>query len=134
MAWLAAGINFVNFMLDANIIIALLGGGPRILRERVERCRPGDISISSIAFAEVALGSWNGKRPSLAVLDQLPRLFQVLPFDHLAARIYAQLPFRRRSFDMLIAAHARSLDVTLITNNEKDFADIPGLNIENWTR
>ncbi len=134
MAWLAAGINFVNFMLDANIIIALLGGGPQILRERVERCRPGDISISSIAFAEVALGSWNGKRPSPAVLDQLPRLFQVLPFDHLAARIDAQLPFRRRSFDMLIAAHARSLDVTLITNNEKDFADIPGLNIENWTR
>jgi tRNA(fMet)-specific endonuclease VapC len=122
------------FMLDANIIIALLGGGPDVLRERVERCRLGDISISSIAFAEVALGTWNGRRRSLVVLDQLPRLFEVVPFDHRAARIYAQLPFPRRSFDMLIAAHARSLDVTLVTNNERDFADLPGLTIENWTR
>ncbi|WP_294195072.1 type II toxin-antitoxin system VapC family toxin [uncultured Sphingomonas sp.] len=124
----------MKFMLDANIIIGLLGGGPDVLRDRVEQCGRGDIVISSIAFAEVALGSWNGKRPSLIVLDQLPRLFDVVPFDHLAARIYAQLPFRRRSFDMLIAAHARSLNVTLITNNESDFAGIPDLRVENWTR
>lgn len=121
-------------MLDANIVIGLLGGGPEPLRERVERCARGDIAISAIAFAEVALGSWNGKRPSLIVLDQLPRLFEVVPFDHLAARLYAQLPFRRHSFDMLIAAHALALDLTLITNNERDFADIPDLRIENWTR
>ncbi|MBB6503626.1 tRNA(fMet)-specific endonuclease VapC [Sphingomonas endophytica] len=124
----------MTFMLDANIIIALLGGGPDVLRERVEACRPGDIAISSIAFAEVALGSWNGKRPSLIVLDQLPRLFEIVPFDLLAARIYAQLKFRRRSFDMLIAAHALSLGLTLVTNNERDFAGIPDLRIENWTQ
>lgn len=123
----------MTFMLDANIVIALLGGGPDVLRARVEECRRGDIAISSIAFAEVALGSWNGKRPSLAILDQLPRLFDVLPFDHLAARVYAQLPFRRRSFDRLIAAHALSIGMTLVTNNERDFADIPGLAVENWT-
>jgi tRNA(fMet)-specific endonuclease VapC len=128
------GTDLVKFMLDANIVIALLGGEPAVLRTRVERCKPGDISISSIAFAEVALGSRNGKRPSLVVLDQLPRLFEVVPFDHLAARIYAQLPVRRHSFDRLIAAHARSLDVTLVTSDERDFADIPGLTIENWTR
>lgn len=123
----------MRFMLDANIVIALLGGEPDVLRRRVEECRPGDITISSIAFAEVAFGSWNGKRPPLVVLDRLPQLFDVLPFDQLAARIYAQLPFRRRSFDMLIAAHAKSLNLTLVTNNERDFTDIPGLMIENWT-
>lgn len=124
----------MKFMLDASIIIGLLGGGPDILRDRVEACRRGDVVISSIAFAEVALGSRNGKRPSLIVLDQLPRLFEIVPFDHRAARMYAQLPFRRRSFDVLIAAHARSLDVALITNNERDFHAIPDLKIENWTR
>jgi tRNA(fMet)-specific endonuclease VapC len=44
------------------------------------------------------------------------------------------LPFRRASYDRLIAAHALSLDLTLITNNEGDFADVPGLRVENWTR
>ena len=124
----------MRFMLDANIVIGLLGGGPDQLRQRVEECDRGDIAISSIAFAEVALGSWNGKRPSLIVLDQLPRFFDILPFDHLAARMYARLPFRRQSFDMLIAAHAIATGLTLVTNNERDFADIPGLATENWTR
>ena len=43
------------------------------------------------------------------------------------------LPFKRRSFDRLIAAQELALDVILVTDNEKDFADIPGLKVENWT-
>ena len=57
----------------------------------------------------------------------------ILPFDEAAARCYAQLPFRRGRFDRLLAAHALSLGSTVITDNEADFADIPGLTIENWT-
>ena len=121
-------------MLDANVVIALLEGQSDALRRRVSICESGDIVISAIAFAEVALGSWRGKRSSLVVLDKLPRTFDVVPFDHLAAKSYAQLPFRRGSYDRLIAAHAISLHLTLITSNERDFADIPGLRVENWTR
>ena len=58
----------------------------------------------------------------------------VMPFDDVAARVYAMIPFKRGSFDRLVAAHALSLDLILVTNNERDFADISGLRIENWTR
>ena len=58
----------------------------------------------------------------------------LLPFDEAAVRAYAALPFRRGSFDRLIAAHALALDLTLVTSNVRDFADIPGLLVENWTR
>jgi len=121
-------------MLDANIVIALLAGEPAALRARVERCRRGDIVISSIALAEVALGSVSGKRPASAVLEQVTRLFDVLAFDKAAAWAYARLSFRRGSFDRLIAAHALATNTILVTNNEHDFAGIPGLAVENWTR
>jgi tRNA(fMet)-specific endonuclease VapC len=57
-----------------------------------------------------------------------------LPFDDAAARAYARMPFRRGRFDRLLAAHALSLDATVVTNNLSDFADIPGLKVEDWTR
>ena len=44
-----------------------------------------------------------------------------------------KLPFKRARFDRLLAAHALSLGVTIITNNEADFADVPELAVENWT-
>lgn len=119
-------------MLDTNIIIALLSGNPAPLIERASACAEGEIVTSAIAFAEAALGSWQGKRPSIIVLDQLGSRIPILPFDQLAAKYYAQLPFRRGSYDRLIAAHALSLGLTLVTQNERDFTDISGLSVENW--
>ena len=121
-------------MLDANTLILLLSGSPRVLQERVANCAEGDLAISAIAFGEVALGSWRGKNPPLMILDELARRVPVLPFDQGAAKQYAQLPFRRGSYDRLIAAHALATGLILVTNNERDFSDIPGLRIENWTR
>ena len=89
---------------------------------------------SSIAYAEIAWGSWNGRLPPLFFLDGFAREVAVMPFDELAARQYARLPFKRGSFDRLIGAHALALGLVLVTNNEADFADIPDLQIENWTR
>jgi tRNA(fMet)-specific endonuclease VapC len=59
---------------------------------------------------------------------------EVLPFDDSAARAYAALPFRRGSFDRLIAAHAIATGRTLVTNNEADFSNVPQLKIENWMK
>jgi tRNA(fMet)-specific endonuclease VapC len=120
-------------MLDANMLIALLSGQPSSLMEHVAECEEGDIVVSVIAFAEVALGSWQGKRPSPTVLEQLSRHVEIVPFDQQAAMAYAQLPFKGGSFDRLIAAHAIALGLTLVTNNEADFTHIPGLRVENWT-
>ena len=79
------------------------------------------------------LGSCKGKRPEpealAAFIDNIP----VLDFDLKAAETYTRLPLRRRSFDRLIAAHALSRDLTVVTDNISDFADIPRLKIENWT-
>ena len=124
----------MKFLLDANTIILLLSGTNDELRARISRCAEGDLAMSAVAFAEVAVGSWNGKKPSLIAVDELARLIPIVPFDGLAAREYARLPFKRGSFDRMIAAHALALDLTLVTDNERDFTEIPGLRVENWTR
>ena len=112
----------MQFLLDANSVILALSGHPRLLH-RLSQCDEGTLGVSAVVFAEVALGTARGKAPSLAMLA----------FDEADARTYATLPFKRGSYDHLIAAHALSLDLTLVTNNEDDFADIPGLRTENWT-
>lgn len=122
----------MRYLLDANACILLLAGHEHVVA-RASRCDEGDLVISAIAFAEIALGSWHGKAPGLTVLDRLSERIPVLPFDELEARQYAMLPFKRGSFDRLIAAHALATNLTLVTANERDFADIPGLKVENWT-
>lgn len=122
----------MKYLMDANICIRLLGSGSDELKHRVRQCGAGDLGISSIAFAEVALGSWNGKAPPREVLEQFCREVPVLAFGEAAAREYAQLPFSRGSYDRLIAAHAIALDLTLITDNVKHFASISTLRVENW--
>lgn len=102
------------------------------LTARMEQCEPGEIAISAISFAEIALGTEIGKPPLADILDAFLAAVPMLPFDEAAARAYAKLPFKRARFDRLLAAHALSLDITIITNNEADFADVPGLKVENW--
>ncbi len=91
-----------------------------------------EVGVSSITFAEVALGAWRDERTDvnlfLRFFDQVP----VIPFDRDAALCYAGLPFRRASYDRLIAAHALALNATLVTSNLRDFFDIPRLKLEDW--
>ncbi len=103
------------------------------MAERLQQCRPGELAISAISFAEIALGSNLGKPPTPVVLETFIRNVPLLPFDEAAAQAYARLPFKRARFDRLLAAHALSIGATVVTNNEGDFADVPGLTIENWT-
>lgn len=123
----------MRFLIDTNCCIYLFANSFPKLTERVADTAVGDIGISAISFAELALGTSHGKLPDRKALDLLARQMPVQPFDEAAARAYAELPFRRGSYDRLIGAHALSLELTVITRNEADFADIPGLRIENWT-
>lgn len=123
----------MKYLLDANIIIyALTGQHPRI-REYMAACSETDMVTSSIVYVEVALGSVNGKPPPFQILERFVRAVPVLDFDQLAARAYATLPFKRASYDRLIAAHALSLGLTVVTDNVAHFGDIAGLRVENWT-
>ena len=120
-------------MLDSNIIIALVMGSSNRLTSRAALCDEDDIVTSAVAFAEVVYGSSREKPPALEQLRSFVEEVPVLPFDHNAAIAYAALPFRRGGYDRLIAAHALSLGLTVVTDNERHFAGIPNLRVENWT-
>lgn len=122
-----------KFLIDADMSIYAMAERHSPLNDRLSSCYPGDVAISAISFAEIAVGTYVGKPPSPAVLDAFVRVVPILPFDEPAAREYARLPFKRARFDRLLAAHALSLGATIVTNNEADFVDIPGLQVENWT-
>lgn len=123
----------MRYLLDTNIVIAALLAEGSHIRARLAALDADEPVTSSIVIAEVLHGSVNGKPPSLDLLDRFVDEVPVLPFDEAAARQYASLAFARRSFDRLIAAHALALDLTVVTANGKDFADVPGLMVEDWT-
>lgn len=122
----------MKYLLDTNVIVALTIKGEAAVVRRAAECEEGDMVTSSIALAEVALGVERGQPPTMEALRAFVEEVPVLDFDYKAALAYASLPFKRGSFDRLIAAHALSHGLTVVTKNEKDFVDVPGLAIENW--
>lgn len=123
----------MKYLLDTNIIVALTINVDETVIRRAAECDAGDIVTSSIALAEIALGTERGQPPTPEALRAFVEEVPVLDFDYKAALAYAQLPFKRASFDRLIAAHAVSHGLIVVTRNAKDFADVPGLVVENWT-
>ena len=123
-----------SFLLDSNICIYLLEGQSDLTRNRLQQYAPGEVITSSIVFAEVTRGIDRADARAIASADRFFQLIEPLPFDRAAAEAYFRIPSRRGRFDRLIAAHALALDLTIVTANEADFADIPGLKLENWTR
>ncbi len=123
----------MKYLLDTNIILALTVNEDENVMRRAAECDVGDMVTSSVALAEVAFGTERGDPPAMELLHAFVQEVPVLDFDYKAALAYAQLPFKRASFDRLIAAHAVSHDLIVVTGNEKDFSDVPGLRVENWT-
>ena len=123
----------MKYMLDSNIIVYLTMNANEWVVRRAAECDEGDLVTSAIAYAEVAYGSLNEEPPAVEQLKMFVEEVPVLDFDYKAALAYATLPFKRGSFDRLIAAHALSHDLTVVTHNERHFADVPGLKVENWT-
>lgn len=122
------------YLVDTNIVIYLAANAYPRLSERVATTEQGAIRLSTIVFAEVALGSENGLAPSSEALAILIEQMPLVPFDEAAARAYARLPFKRGRFDRLLAAHAISLNATILSRNLADFQGIKGLQVEDWTR
>jgi len=127
-------------MLDTNICIYLLKRQPAEVQQRFDSLQRGDVVLSVITLAELRYGA--ERDPSLraqahAALDALTELIPVLPFAAAAASCYGVLraAVRDRSrdaLDKLIAAHAVSEGLVLVTNNVSDFSGFPGLMVENW--
>lgn len=123
----------MKYLLDSNIIVYLTMNSNDRVVQRAAECDAGDLVTSAVALAEVAYGSINEMPPAIEQLRAFVEEVPVLDFDYKAALAYATLPFKRGSFDRLIAAHALSHDLTVVTHNEKHFADVSGLKVENWT-
>jgi tRNA(fMet)-specific endonuclease VapC len=124
----------MKYLLDSNILIALGLDASEAVNARAAECDADDLVTSAVAYAEVVHGSEWGKPPLLERLATMVEEIPVMPFDDNAARAYSRIPFKRASYDRLIAAHALSLGLTVVTDNEADFADVPGLKVENWAR
>lgn len=120
-----------RYLLDTNICIYLLEGRSDAAAARIAGQTHGCVVTSSIAYAEVLTGMirLGAREKAELFFDEVP----VLPFDRRAADVYAELPFKRADYDRLIAAHALSRGLVLVTNNPADFAWVEGLTIENWT-
>lgn len=119
------------FLLDTNVLIYMMAGKPVALRARLEQEEPGTLVTSTICVAEVLVGA---DVPTRSHLRHLLDRVQPQPFNLEAAERFADVPFGRGRFDRLIAAHALALGATLITANLRDFLDVPGLKVEDWTQ
>lgn len=120
-----------RYLADANLCINVLEGRSEKAARRLSTCEVGEVVTSAVVFAEVMIGAERRRKVerALAFFAQIP----VLPFDEAAGRTYSGLPFKRGSYDRLIAAHAITLGLTVVTSNVSDFAGIPGLHVEDWT-
>ena len=130
----------MRYMLDTNICIYLIKRQPVQVVARLEALNLGEAVISVVTYAELQAGleiqTANRARDE-QVLALLVSRIPVLPFDSVAAVHYGILRAavrerKRDALDRLIAAHAVSEGATLVTNNESDFKDYPGLVVENW--
>ena len=131
----------MRFLLDTNICIYLMKGRPRQVVERFQTTPLGQVLMSVVTYAELRHGIERCPPDDRAAADDALQRFiervPVLPFDERAAKSYGILAAAvrdrsRDAMDRLIAAHAVSAGVTLVTNNEADFRDYPGLVVENW--
>jgi tRNA(fMet)-specific endonuclease VapC len=132
----------IKYMLDTNTCIYIIKNKPAKVVERFRQTDISQIGISSVTLSELLYGVSKSSKPeqNLIALAQFAAPLEIFPYDDGAAQYYGDLRAGLEkqgtpigSLDMLIAAHAISLDSVLITNNEKEFARIPNLKIENWT-
>ena len=127
-------------LLDTNTCIYIINNRPPKVLERFRKYKAGEVGISSIAASELAYGvAKSGSVKNRKALDMFLAPLKVLPFDSQCLWFYADLRASLEkkgltigAMDTLIAAHALSIDGTLVTNNLKEFARVPKLKLENW--
>ncbi|NKC15940.1 MAG: PIN domain-containing protein [Gammaproteobacteria bacterium] len=129
------------YLLDTDICIYIIKHRPVAVRERLAQLAPGSAGISSVTLGELAYGAANSDSvaANFARIEAITEAVDVLQFGADAALRYgalrAVLKRQGRSIgplDMLIAGHALALDLTLVSNNTREFSRIEGLRIENW--
>lgn len=131
----------MEYLLDTNTCIYIIRKKPIRVLERFQSLSLGSVGISSITLAELQHGVVKSVHfnENQQALHEFLVPIDILDFDYEAAMRYGEIrAYLEKTgqligpLDMLIAAHAKSLDVTVVTNNEKEFKRVPGLKVENW--
>ena len=129
------------YMLDTNICIYIIKQQPKSVLEKFESLSVGSVAMSLVTLGELEYGALrsNNSEKAMGVLEELVNYIPVLPMAESVAKEYADIradlaakgtPIGNN--DLWIAAHARDLGCTLITNNLKELARVSNLQIDNW--
>ena len=131
----------MRYMLDTNICIYAIKHKPETVIKHLNEHDPSEICISSVTYAELVHGVCKSaavERNRLALALLLSNI-EILPFGASAAERYGEVRAELEKagtpigpLDTMIAGHAKSLDLTLVTNNVKEFVRVRDLSVENW--
>ncbi len=130
----------LTYMLDTDIVIYTMKTKPEAVREAFN-ARYGQLAISSVTLMELIFGAHKSANPArnLREVEGFAARVEVSPYDFDAAAHTGQLRAELAklgtpigSYDQMIAGHARSRGLILVTNNVSEFSRVSGLRIENW--
>ena len=130
-----------RYLLDTNICIYIAQHNPPAVRERFARHTSRELAMSVITLGELRFGAEKSpsRERSLSVITRLEQLIPVYTLPETAGEHYGQIRAGLSSIgqtignnDLWLAAHARAAGWILVTNNEREFIRVPGLQVENW--
>ncbi len=130
----------LKYLLDTNICIFTIKNKPQAVRDAFNR-HHGQLCISSVTLMELIYGAEKSAAPerNLAVVEGFAARLEVLSYDANAAAHTGQLRAELAKagtpigpYDQMIAGHARSLGLILVSNNLREFERVPGLRLEDW--
>ena len=133
----------MRYLLDTNICIQIIRRKPSELLSRLTALPMGDVGLSTITAAELHVGVQKSRDPArnAEALTMFLLPLEIAAFDYAATEAYGRIRAALESagtpigpLDTLIAGHAASLNVILVTDNVTEFSRVPGLRIENWLR
>jgi tRNA(fMet)-specific endonuclease VapC len=130
----------MRYMLDTDICIYVINARPTQVLEAFKAHAADGLGISAVTAAELFFGvARTGSERNLQALRQFLAALEIAPFDEQAAEVFGSLRAWLTSqgtpigpYDTQIAAHAQSLGLTLVSNNTREYARVPGLRVENW--
>ncbi len=131
----------LKYLLDTNIVIYTMRNRPQQVKHRFQK-HDGQMAISAVTLGELVFGAEHSQQVerNLADIESMAARLEVLPFDNKAAYQFGQIRsalYRMGHpigpYDMMIAGHARSEGLILVTNNIKEFERVQGLLIEDWS-
>ena len=131
----------MSYLLDTDTCVAIIRKRPARVLQRLKQQPPGTVGVSAITVGELSTGAAKSIQPerNAEALVQFLLPLEIHTFDYGAAQAYGSLrvALERQgapigSMDVLIAAHAVSLDLAVVTHNTRHFAKVPGLRLEDW--